>query len=111
MTIVQGAVGNIKYYEKRKVVKDFVAIYRDGKLEKIKTFPSESTEKGYGVYILPRKIVNLEDIEFDQCSSCEAYFPDGLDECEHCNEKFCCDCADEHRDEIADDFSTGGCRF
>lgn len=107
--IVQGTKGTLKYYEKRKLVKDFIAIFRDGKLQKIKKFePLDEVQQGY---ILPRRFTELEDAGIEQCSDCNDYFPDGLDECEHCSDKFCCECADQHREAISEEYSTGGCRY
>ncbi len=96
-------------YEGKKRVKDFIAIVNSGMIVRIKKFEDKGNESGY---ILPRQIDenNLEDY-FGQCSNCQAYFPDMLNNCDHCDEPFCCECADQHRDEIAEEYSTGGCNF
>jgi len=97
-------------YEGRKRIKDFIAIVRDGKIIQFKKFTDVNrAENGY---ILPRAIDenNLEDY-FDKCSSCGAFFPDRLNPCEECDEFFCCDCAEEHRQELMDNMSTGGCNY
>ena len=99
-------VGTLKRYEGRKRVMDFIAIFRNGKLQQIKKFPDDNT-RNYSAYILPRKIELLEDEGIDKCSQCDYLFPDGLNECEHCDEKFCCDCSFEHSSEIM----TGGCNY
>lgn len=105
--------GDIKVYDGRKRVKDFIAIYRDGKLQRVKNMNDETfgDEGNLSGYILPRSFDRLEDVHIDQCSRCDQYFPDGLNECEHCGDQLCCDCADEHRDEITDEIDTGGCRY
>ncbi len=99
-----------KWYEGRKRVKDLIVVIRDGKIERVKKINTIDQEPVSG-YILHRKIESLEDEGIEQCSSCSHYFPDGLNPCEHCDELFCCDCADEHRWEISDEISTGGCNF
>ena len=99
----------IKWYEGRKRVKDFIVIVRDGKIQRFKKFPKENGE--LSGYILPRRITDIEDAGIDQCSDCSDHFPDGLNPCEHCDELFCCDCSDSHREQIADEFSTGGCNY
>jgi len=100
----------VRIYEGRKRIKDFIAIVRDGKLQRWKKF-NDTVDNESG-YILPRQIDenDLEDY-FGQCSECRAYFPDLLNNCEHCDEPFCCDCADQHRDDISDEISTGGCNY
>ena len=103
-------VGTLKRYEGRKRVMDFIAIFRNGKLQRIKKFPDDKT-KDYSAYILPRKIDDLAEEGIDKCSSCDSLFPDGLNFCDHCDELFCCDCSDEHRYEISDELSTGGCNY
>jgi len=100
----------VKWYEGRKRVKDFIVVVRGGKIVRVKKFPKEEPEPMSG-YILPRKIDELDKVRIDQCSDCDCYFPDGLNSCDHCGDDFCCDCADQHRDEIADEFSTGGCNY
>lgn len=94
----------IKRYEGRNRIKDFIAIVRDGKIQQIKKLP----DNNFNGYVLPRQI-DENDLEeyFGKCSNCGTLFPDMLNECEHCNELFCCNCAMEHTSEI----DTGGCNF
>jgi len=99
-------VGTLKRYEGRSRIMNFIAIFRDGKVQQFKKFPQDSPID-FSAYILPRKIDDLQEVGIDRCSSCDSLFPDGLNECEHCDELFCCDCANEHGSEI----STGGCNF
>jgi hypothetical protein len=96
--------GYLKLFDGRKRVHNFIAIYKNDQLQGTKIISDPINENGY---VLPRNITDLDDIGFDECSSCNSYFPDGLNECEHCEEKFCCDCAEDHKDEI----ETGGCNF